>query len=204
MPSVRYNVPDFMASPPVITDYGRISDPEGFSARTSDKATLNIQTILEPVESHLPLDSLPANFHAAIRWAEAIHTADTTDQPRCAVQLYQGVLAPGRNFGVIDPHIDSIIERYPDNDDVLEDSFIISDALTTIFYQQAFTLPRYTFAPREDFYWRLSEIFKEQAKPENRFVPEPYHLVRFSPLTVHASQLPDTPTYRTAAILHFF
>lgn len=204
MSLLHYNVPAYMRKLPVITDFGRIADPDGFSQRISGRGPLHETIPLKPVNGKLCLDDVPANFHAAIRMAEAIHNADTPDQPNCALQVFQGTLQPGRNFGVIEPHIDSIINSYPDNNGVLEDSFIISDALPTIFYRQAFDLPDYAFAKREDFYWRLSEIFKTQVQPENRFIPEPYHLVRFNALTVHESQLAAVPTDRTVAVMHFF
>lgn len=206
MPQVRYNVPERLSKPPAITDYGRIADPENFSAvLTAREKPLNIRATLKPqADGLLGLAEMPRNFHAAIRWAEAIHNADTHDQPDCAVQLFQGLLLPQQNFGVIDPHIDTHVRGYPDGQGILEDSFIISDALTTIFYKQGFELPATPFAHPEDFYWKLSEIFKEQVEPESRFIPEPHHLVRFPAFSVHASQLPDVPTQRTAAILHFY
>lgn len=204
MSLVHYNVPAYMRNLPVITDFGKIADPDGFSRRLSGSNPLYETIPLKPVNGRLCLDAVPANFHAAIRMAEDIHNADTPDQPNCTVQLFQGTLQPNRNFGVIEPHIDSIINSYPDNHGILEDSFIISDALPTIFYRQAFDLPDYTFAKQEDFYWRLSEIFKSQAKPENRFIPAPHHLVRFNALTVHESQLARVPTDRTVAVMHFF
>jgi hypothetical protein len=204
MSPVRYNVPAYMRQSPLITDFGKIADPAGFSQRTPDYKPYNTTIPLKPVSGRLRLDAVPSNFHATIRMAEDIHYADTQDQPNCALQIFQGTLQPGRNFGVIEPHIDSIINSYPDNTGVLEDSFIISDALPTIFYRQAFDLPDHVFAKQEDFYWRLSEIFKSQVKPENRFIPEPYHLVRFNALTVHESQLAAVPTDRTVAVMHFY
>lgn len=206
MPQVRFNVPERLSQPPLITDFGRIADPEGFSAVVVPRdKPFNLRATLKPqADGLLGLDDVPPNFHAAIRQAEAIHNADFTDQPNCAVQLFQGTLEAGHNFGVIAPHIDSFVNYYPDNTGILEDSFIVSDALPTIFYKQGFDLPAAPFASKEDFYWKLSEIFAAQVKPENRFIPEPHHLVRFPAFTVHESQLPSAPTHRTAAILHFF
>lgn len=200
----RYNVPELLKTPPLITDFGPIADPQGFSSRSPAYDPHKTRLHLKSRNGALCLDEVPENFHAVIRQAEAIHNADTKDQPNCALQIFQGTLQAGRNFGVIEPHIDTHVQNYPENVGVLEDSFIVSDALTTIFYRQGFEVPAYTFAPPEDFYWRLSEIFKAQVKPESRFIPEPYHLVRFGPLAVHASQVAPVEMDRTAAILHFY
>jgi hypothetical protein len=203
------NIPETLARPPRIDDLGPIPNPEEFSAPCPD--LIGIKNghkdihITDQRGGFFNIENAPAQFRPAIAMAKAVYDSERPGMP-CPVELHlnQGMLDTGRNFRVIQKHFDPYVRGYPDNIGKPKMSFIVSDALTTIFYNQAFKVPKQIFMKIEDMDWSLNKLFAEQADPEARIVPEPYHLMRFDPYAVHEAQLPTEPTQRTMALIRFY
>jgi hypothetical protein len=199
------NIPQELAKIPSIEDMGAIPNPELFSARCDDifgKGHFD-QPLLQKDDGY-DLSVIPQQFRGAAKMAIAKHRATPNNQPGCVIRLNQGLLDPGRTFRVEGLHIDAIIRRYPDNIYPKNDIFIVSDTLCTAFQRQAFHLPGHAFQKAEDMGWALGQEFEEQADPAARFVPAPYHMVRYGSYAVHAAQLPTEPTQRTFMMVQFF
>lgn len=201
------NVFEALRSRPSLIDMGAIANPSGFSAScptVRDTRRRGIDIDLRYNGEGFNDDTLPAQFRPAFLKAQKDFLSTNPIHPHCTIHLSQGLLAPGENFRVIKPHTDPICEGYPVNTTPEETHYVVSDALTTAFYDQTFQVPDYQFAKIEDIQWRLCEIFAEQVDPANRFVPEPYHMIKYSPYAVHEAQLPVAPTERTFMLVRFY
>lgn len=203
------NIPETLAQPPRIDDLGPIPNPKEFSAACPELADIKNGHkdihITDRRGGFFNIENAPPQFRPVVAMAKAVYDSERPGHP-CPVELHlnQGVLEAGRNFRVIEKHFDPYVRQYPDNTGRPKMSFIVSDALTTIFYKQAFEVPPEIFMNIEDMNWSLNKLFEEQADPAMRVVPEPYHLIRFDPYAVHEARLPDAPTSRTMALIRFY
>lgn len=203
------NIPETLAQVPRIEDLGPVPNVEAFSAPCPELADIRNGHkdihITDLRGGFYNAANAPEQFRPALAMAKAVYDAERPGLP-CPVEMHlnQGVLEPGRNFRVVEKHFDPWVRAYPDNPGKPKMSFIVSDALTTIFYAQSFHIPEQAFMKMEDMSWALNQMFDEQADPQARIVPEPYHLIRFDPYAVHEAQLPVVPTQRTMALIRFY
>lgn len=198
------NIPEKLSTPPHISNLGPIPNPEEFSKKCPEIfGGKGFDIELEKTDDGFDLSDIPEQFRPAVEFAIREHFKTATNQTNCVVRLNQGTLEKG-NFRVIAPHIDALVEKYPDNTYPENDIFIVSDALTTLFYEQAFDLPQQSFAKPEDLNWTLSERLQAQVDETKCYAPKPYEMMRYDSYAVHAARNATQRTDRTFLMVQFY
>lgn len=202
------NIPETLAQRPYINDMGPIPNPEEFSRPDPQlfgaKGQLDVH-LTDLRGGFFDIEKAPPQFRLAVAMAKAAYDEKFAGRP-CPVELHlnQGWLEPNRNFRVVEPHFDPWVKAWPDNPGKPKESYMVSDALTTRFYDQSFTVPASQFQKIEDMGWALTDIFRTQADPAAAVEPPPHHMLAASPYAVHEARLSPERTFRTFMLLRFY
>lgn len=183
---------DHFSKPGALKNFGTVSNPESFSVRN------NVRILDMPIK--LPGSDIYRVPSCCLQWLPAIKqiaslehsTNPEIDFYHAYLTIDQGWVSPGstqRNKGC---HVDGFQSARIEEKTFLNRSYVISDILPTVFYNQGFQVSKLN-SKKHDFFVEMDL----QAKEENAWCPKPYEIVLMNAYNVHRAQFADKLIYRT-------